>query len=230
MKSALQTEQAAGIITSDDVILVAVAHPDDETVFHAEYIRRAVAAYAKVHIAYATMGEASTINSRFWHPGFVRKNGREKEIQKATRRMDISQDAVHLGHLPDGKLQNHLDELTAWLAELIKANDITKVLTAGPKGYDKHPDHIAVDTAVLQAKNKIGKPITVLRLDAKGNGRVVLQVNTFHKLRATLSHFSQFPGFCIFGHIFLFKRTKKYLKKYRALAYEKETYTTGHTV
>lgn len=212
-----------------DVVLVAVAHPDDEAVLHGELIRQSVEAGAEVHIAFSTFGEESTINNRFWRPSFVRNRGRWQEVVRAARRMAIKPENLHCFDLPDGKVGQNIDVLAASLGTLLITKNITKVVTSGIRGYDHHADHIATDKAavraIVQARAQYGKEIELWRLDDRGEGRVSLSVNSHHKILAATAHFSQFPGFNLFGYVLLPARTKRYLANYQELVHHKETYT-----
>jgi LmbE family N-acetylglucosaminyl deacetylase len=215
------------VITGNDVVLLAIAHPDDETVLHGELTRRAVAAGAEVHEAFATVGEASSLNYRFWRPGFVAKGKRWLEVQRAARRMGVQPENLHDLGFADGEVEGQVEPLAERLGALMLAKNVTKVATTGPKGYDKHPDHIAVDTAVLQAVKKLReehqRDITVFRLNSEGEGQLRLAVDRDKKIWATIAHFCQFPGVRLFGRNWLPRRTKRYLAHYEALL-ENETY------
>jgi LmbE family N-acetylglucosaminyl deacetylase len=228
MESLLVAEKPLQKLDSTDVVLVAVAHPDDETVMHAEYIRRAREAGSSVHIAYATVGEESTINARLWQPGFVRSGRRWAEAVKAARRLGIPQENLHRLEIPDGQASGSMDLLTERLGNIILSNNVSRVVTSGPDGYDSHSDHIAVDAAALKAteiaRQKHGKDIKILRLDKEGHGQLSLKVDTDYKLYATLAHYSQFPGISLFGRLILARKTKSYLANYHQLVYQKETY------
>ena len=172
MESLLAVEKPQHILNETDVVLVAVAHPDDETVMHAEYIRRANLAGASVHIAYATVGEESTINARFWRPGFVHGGRRWAEALAAAKRLGVPRYNLHCLDIADGKAGQSTDALSERLGRIILNHKVTKVVTSGPQGYDGHPDHIAVDTAILQAVSKAKQEqesnISILRLNKTG--------------------------------------------------------------
>lgn len=227
MYSIHEAERPPDVVGAEDHILVVIGHPDDETVLHGQYIQDAIAKGADVHVAAATTGNESTINARFWVPGFVRCGGRRHEAASAAQRLGIPEQNLHFLHVTDGEVHQHLDALTYWLGGLMLAHNITKAVTPGPDGYDKHPDHIAADAAAMAAAGLAkaqGKAITLLRLDARGQGELQLPVDTANKIWATLAHFSQFPGFRLFGKLWLPRRTKCYLAKYADLVYGAETY------
>ncbi len=216
------------IIKPGDVVLVAVAHPDDETVLEGELIRSAINAGAELHIAFATVGEQSTVNSRFWEPDFVRAGKRWQEVHEAAKRLGVKQTRLHLLHLPDGQVKTHIHDMVDELGELLRAENVTIAATTGPQGYDKHPDHIAVDTAMVKAIQLLDKKrrrkLLLLRLDSRNRGSIVFPVDTQNKIWATIGHFSQFPGVRVLGKLLLPRQTKEYLAHYKTLVYKKETY------
>lgn len=225
MQPLVTAEKTAALPGTGEVVLVAVAHPDDEAVLHGEFIRQSVEAGAEVHIAFATLGEESTINNRFWQPSFVRNRGRWQEILRAARRMSVKPENLHHFDLPDGKVGQNIGALAVSLGKLLVEKNITKVVTSGARGYDRHADHIATDTAAVRAiRLQHGRQIALWRLDESGKGQVSLPVNSRHKIRAATAHFSQFPGLNLFGYVFLPARTKRYLANYQNLIYDKETY------
>src|SRR5262245_23460583 len=108
------------LFVSGSVTLVVVAHPDDETVLHGECIHRALLAGGSVHVAFATVGEASTVNKRFWRPEFVRHGRRwHHEVPRALMCLGVSPANLHQKHLPDGAVNQHVDALAHWLKELM---------------------------------------------------------------------------------------------------------------
>ncbi len=216
--------------TYPENVLATVAHHDEEIVMLGQAVTNDIEQGSNVGVLYATRSEASTVNARVWDTDFVSSGGRMREGHKATRRLGVLSKNIHQYDFPDGNLMDPivLSGLAATIHDIITTRHITKVITTGVHGYDGHPDHIAVHRAVIMAIKAMPeahqRPITVQHLAAATEvGSLALAVDKRAKIRATVAHFSQFPGWNVLGRSILLPRTKKALAPYASL-FERETY------
>jgi mycothiol S-conjugate amidase len=150
-------------------LLIAYAHPDDESFGSGGTIARYSAAGVAVHYACATRGECGTVppESLAGYPDIAAL--RTEELLCAARALGLA--AVHfLGHrdsgMPGAPDNRHPDALvgappervTGQLVALIRALRPQVVLTFGPYGGYGHPDHIAVHRAATVAFAAAGDP------------------------------------------------------------------------
>lgn len=129
-------------------LVVAGAHPDDETLGAGGLIRTAALAGWRVDVVTATAGEGSHPHSPTHTPQ------RLAEVRRAELRDAISvlsPDAtVRCLDLPDGDVASYVTELVAILVETI-GTDGGDVLLCAPWRSDGHPDHEAVGRAAAVA-------------------------------------------------------------------------------
>lgn len=129
-------------------LVVAGAHPDDETLGAGGLIRTAALAGWRVDVVTATAGEGSHPHSPTHTPQ------RLAEVRRAELRDAISvlsPDAtVRCLDLPDGDVASYVTELVAILVETI-GTDGSDVLLCAPWRSDGHPDHEAVGRAAAVA-------------------------------------------------------------------------------
>jgi LmbE family N-acetylglucosaminyl deacetylase len=150
-------------------LLAVLAHPDDESFGPggtlALYARRGV----EVHLACATRGEVGSAPEELLagHAGIGEL--REHELRCAAQELGLS--GVHfLGYRdsgmpgsPDNQHPHALaaaptDEVAAKVARLIRQIRPQVVITFDPMGGYRHPDHIAIHRATLQAFHASGDP------------------------------------------------------------------------
>lgn len=125
-------------------LVVAGAHPDDETLGAGGLIRTAAADGWQVEVVTATAGEGS-------HPHSPTHTTQQlAEVRRAELRDAIAalapRAAVRCLDLPDGDVASHVAELVAALVRLI-GTDGGDVLLCAPWRHDGHPDHEAVGRA-----------------------------------------------------------------------------------
>jgi LmbE family N-acetylglucosaminyl deacetylase/SAM-dependent methyltransferase len=131
-------------------LLVAVAHPDDETLGAGGLIAAAAAAGASVSVVIATDGEASHPDSPTHSPVQLAQL-RRSEVITAVAQLAPSARIEFLG-LPDSALTAHEDKLTDELTSRAGFADLLVTPWAG----DRHPDHSACALAAGRAASAAG--------------------------------------------------------------------------
>ncbi len=143
-------------------LLAVLAHPDDESFGPggtlALYARRGV----EVHLACATRGELGSASEKLL-AGYADVAAlRVHELDCAAKQLGLS--GVHLlgyrdSGMPGSPDNQHpralaaapLDEVAAQVAHLIRQIRPQVVITSDPMGGYRHPDHIAIHRATLEA-------------------------------------------------------------------------------
>jgi LmbE family N-acetylglucosaminyl deacetylase len=147
---------------SNKVLLAVLAHPDDETFG----MGGTLALYAKkgveVHLICATRGEVGEIDSK--HQQTIKSAAclRTQELRCAAQALGINQ--LHFlnyrdSGMPGSEANNHPKALAAQpvanvageVAHLIRLIQPDVVITFDPIGGYRHPDHIAIQKATVQA-------------------------------------------------------------------------------
>jgi LmbE family N-acetylglucosaminyl deacetylase len=143
-------------------LLAVLAHPDDETFGMggtlALYARRGV----KVHLICATRGEVGEVDPEYKEKIKSAACLRTQELRCAAETLGIEQ--LHFLHyrdsgMPGSEAQEHPKALAAQpvekvakeVAHLIRQIQPDVVLTFDPIGGYRHPDHIAIQRATVQA-------------------------------------------------------------------------------
>lgn len=131
-------------------MLVAVAHPDDESWIFGAAIAALVSLGATVELYCATDGEAAARLTRHaaGTPEALARL-RSAELETAARRLGLAR--VHQGHLPDLALDAHMERLEQDIAQLAARMKPVCVLTHDRNGDYGHPDHAAVARAARSA-------------------------------------------------------------------------------
>jgi LmbE family N-acetylglucosaminyl deacetylase len=129
-------------------ILLAFAHPDDESFGLAGTIARYARQGVPVDLVTATRGEKGT---RLGVPeGVPTGVAREKELRDAGKLMGL-RDIYLLGYI-DGELDKaDPAEVTRKVREIIERVEPEVLITFGPDGITGHPDHIATGKAATAA-------------------------------------------------------------------------------
>jgi LmbE family N-acetylglucosaminyl deacetylase len=150
-------------------LLVALAHPDDEsfgpagTIIH--YARQGVA----VHYICATRGEAGNVDPELLSGTMSVAELRTQELECAARHLGLA--GVHfLGYRDSGManspenqdpaslFQAPLEEVAAKITGLIRQLRPQVVLTFDPAGGSFHPDHLKMNQATTLAFHAAGDP------------------------------------------------------------------------
>lgn len=127
-------------------VVVLAAHPDDETLGVGGTLRALHRAGAETTLVVATDGEAA-------YPGLDQQRRselartRRAELRDALHAAGLEELAVHWLGLPDGRLAEHLGELTERLIGPLAGADAYLAPWTG----DPHPDHRAVGDAAAAA-------------------------------------------------------------------------------
>lgn len=150
-------------------LLIAYAHPDDESFGNAGTILRYTSAGVAVHYACATRGEAGTVAPEHLagHPDIAAL--RSAELLRAAEVLGLA--GVHfLGYRdsgmpgapdnqhPQALVQAPRTQVAGQLVALIRALRPQVLLTFGSYGGYGHPDHIAIHHAALAAFQQAGDP------------------------------------------------------------------------
>lgn len=150
-------------------LLVVFAHPDDESFG----IGGTLAYYAKqgavVHLICATRGEAGTVDPEHLEGFSSVADLRESELRCAASTLGLS--GVHFldyrdsgmpgspdNQHPNALINQPVDAVANRIAEHIRQHKPQVVVTHDPIGGYKHPDHIHVHKATVQAFHLAGDP------------------------------------------------------------------------
>ena len=124
--------------------VVVAAHPDDETLAAAGYLRAAHAAGVRVELVVATDGEAALPEHRELDRTALALR-RRAELHTALNRLGLGATPVHLLGLPDSALD--ADTLAECLSGVLEGADAC----LAPWALDPHPDHAAAGRSVAAA-------------------------------------------------------------------------------
>lgn len=117
------------------------AHPDDETYLSGILMRRVVLAGGRVVLVSATRGERGTADESI--PPHALAERRELELRTAMQTLGV-EDVRFLG-IPDGQCSDRSgDAEVETLAAMISDVRPDLIVTFGPDGITRHPDHMAV--------------------------------------------------------------------------------------
>lgn len=131
-------------------VLIAAAHPDDETLAVGALVADLAAAGADVTVLVATDGEAShPVSGSQERRGLARR--RRAEVRQAVGQLSPRAGVEHLA-LPDGALTLHEERL----AREIAARSGRDTLVIAPWTRDGHPDHDALGRAAQSASAATG--------------------------------------------------------------------------
>jgi LmbE family N-acetylglucosaminyl deacetylase len=131
-------------------VIVVAPHPDDEVFGAAGLVQSLRARRIPVEVIAVSDGEGS-------HPlavmqGMDLRSMRRDESEQALQRLGWSTPEVTRLGLPDGRIGQHLDSLTASLHAALYPDD----LCLAPWRHDGHPDHDACGEAALVVTRSIG--------------------------------------------------------------------------
>jgi LmbE family N-acetylglucosaminyl deacetylase len=155
---------------SDLTLLSVLAHPDDESFGMggtlALYARRGVS----VHLVCATRGEVGDVDPHHLQGYASIGDLREDELRCAARKLGLA--GVHFLDYRDsgmpGSVDNRhpqacaaapVDEVAARIVHYIRMLRPQVVVTFDPIGGYRHPDHVAVHKATVEAFNLAGDPL-----------------------------------------------------------------------
>ena len=141
---------AAELLEGHDKVVVASAHPDDETLAIGALLADLARDDASIHVIVATDGEASHPDSTTWTSEMLAA-ARRREVESAVALLAPGARVTHLG-LPDGRLR----EAGAVLCDRLAAELTSSTLLLAPWTDDGHPDHDAVGLAAREAARAAG--------------------------------------------------------------------------
>ncbi|QIM21881.1 bifunctional PIG-L family deacetylase/class I SAM-dependent methyltransferase [Phycicoccus sp. HDW14] len=133
-----------------DRLVVAAAHPDDETLAVGALAAAAHRRGADVRVVVASAGEASHPEATTWTPLELARV-RRAEVAEAVGHLAPGAPVEHLD-LPDGRLAEH----EARLADLLAERCGPDTLLVAPWTADGHPDHDALGRAAVVAAARTG--------------------------------------------------------------------------
>ena len=131
-------------------VVVAAAHPDDESLGAGGLVARAVDLGIPVTLVCATDGEGSHPDSPSHTPADLARR-RTDEADHAARELGVDTAVVRLG-FPDGGVAAHTGLLTTTLVDLV--GDGRDTVLAATWSEDGHPDHEAVGRAAATAARR----------------------------------------------------------------------------
>jgi LmbE family N-acetylglucosaminyl deacetylase len=150
-------------------LLVALAHPDDESFGPAGTIVRYASQGVAVHYACATRGEAGHADPKLLEGATSLAELRTRELECAARHLGLT--AVHFLGYHDSGMQNApenqnpaclfqapLEDVTERITGLIRQIRPQVVLTFDPSGGSLHPDHVKMNQATTRAFQAAGEP------------------------------------------------------------------------
>lgn len=144
-------------VTPDDLlqgsacrVVVVSAHPDDETLGAGGIIAALASQGVQIILMLATAGEGSHPDSSVWRPSALAE-------QRLTEWHDAAHELAPLARkvfleLPDGRVAEHEDELSAALRPLLGPD----TLVLAPYREDGHPDHEAAGRAARRTAEETG--------------------------------------------------------------------------
>lgn len=138
-------------------LLLVFAHPDDESFFTAGTVARHVATGGDAVLVSATRGERGSQPVPPVCPQAELGRVRSRELRAACRVMGVRR-LTFLGY-EDGTLGEldgpDADEATRRVAGVMARYRPQAVVTFGPEGVYRHPDHVAVHRFTVEAFNRV---------------------------------------------------------------------------
>ena len=140
----------AATVARYDEIVVAAAHPDDESLAVGGFVAAAARLGASLRVVVATRGEASHPQAAAWTPARLAEV-RVAEVEAAVARLAPRARVEHLG-FPDGGLEG----AEAALADALTDRCGPGTLVVAPCRGDGHPDHDTLGRAAVTAAARTG--------------------------------------------------------------------------
>lgn len=156
-------------------LLIAYAHPDDESFGLGGLIARCVASGVEVYLICATDGDAGVVRPEFMNGYTSAAEVRLAELARAAAVLGIRQ--TFLFHYRDSGMmgaptnrhpdclwqrwQNRPDEVIQRVVDVIRQVQPQVVITFNRYGGYGHPDHIAIQRATTEAFHRAGDPALI---------------------------------------------------------------------
>jgi LmbE family N-acetylglucosaminyl deacetylase len=154
--------------TQQPVMLVVLAHPDDETFGMGGTLAYYALRGVYVHLICATRGEVGEMDERYLRGFNSIADRRVAELKCAAEKLGLKE--VHFLNYRDsgmaGSLENQhpealafqpVEKVTADVIHYIRQIKPQVVITFDPIGGYRHPDHIAIHNATVKAFYEAGK-------------------------------------------------------------------------
>lgn len=153
-------------------MLIAYAHPDDESFGSGSLIAKYVAEGVDVYLICATDGDQGTIPDDMRDQYETVRELRLAELDCASEKLGFKQ-VYKFGYKDSGMMgspstedpdclwyadQHHPEQVVSRVVDVIREIQPQVILTFDPYGGYGHPDHIAIHRATMQAFDKAGDP------------------------------------------------------------------------
>ncbi len=144
-------------------------HPDDETFGIGGTLAQYAAAGVRVYYVSATGGEVGTVSPELLKGGATPGDVRWAELECAARILGLA-DVIHLGYRDSGMAGSEdnrhpealaaapLSQVTGRLVKIFRELKPEVVITFDPIGGYRHPDHIAIHKATVEAFHAAADP------------------------------------------------------------------------
>lgn len=142
---------------SGDRLVVAVPHPDDETLGVGGILQRLHRSGVHLVLVLATAGRAAYGDTG--HAAATLGRTRIREFRDAIALLGLDRAEVHELDLPDGELDKHEASVIGALGDLLQIAPLragSRAAVLGPWPLDPHPDHQAVGRAAGIAARRAG--------------------------------------------------------------------------
>jgi LmbE family N-acetylglucosaminyl deacetylase len=142
-------------------LVFAAPHMDDEVLACGGTIAR-LPEKQRLHVVYATDGAKSPVPPFAWmgRGAADLPRIRREEARSALEILGIPEQNTHFLEFPDGELRKHAQGLRLALVSLLERIQPSYVFV--PFRYDRHPDHLALRAATLQASESLGKRVQIV--------------------------------------------------------------------
>ena len=158
-----------GTMKKQKTLVFVGGHPDDETFGLGGTLAQYAAAGVKDYYISATRGEVGSIGPELLKGGATPGEIRWAELQCAARVLGLAY-IIHLGYrdsgMPGSEDNRHpealaaapLEQVTGRLVKIFRDLKPEVVITFDPIGGYRHPDHIAIHKATVEAFHAAGDP------------------------------------------------------------------------
>ncbi|MEX2159170.1 MAG: PIG-L deacetylase family protein [Dehalococcoidia bacterium] len=148
-------------------ILCVMPHPDDESFGPAGTIAKYAARGVPVDLLVFTRGQVGVRHEPIDSP---EKLGLVREYeQKAAAKVLGIRTLTFLDYM-DGELENaDLEELSGHVQQAIERSAADAIITVGPYGLTRHPDHTTVHKAAAHAVERSTRPVRLFYIAVEGD-------------------------------------------------------------
>lgn len=155
-------------------VLIVAPHMDDEVLACGGLVAR-LPDKRKIHMVFATDGMKSPAPVVPWRDTITADLGQLRcaESRDAAALLGVPQDNLRFLLLPEAELSGHATELARGLREQITEIDPDHILM--PFRYDRHPDHLAVNRALVEMKRNGATRASLIEYFVYYRSRLLLQ-------------------------------------------------------